>query len=152
MQNLTIEKTEKQTKTRKAFKIRLMLLSLVILVFSTPMFLGAVADYSRGFNAQEFKQSDAVVDELKETYESFGIKREVLMRFWINGQKYLAPCAMPANRVMRKGELTVLFYNPANPSEAVLTRSIDYDPIIVNGAFGLFGVCLALFMAKKCFS
>lgn len=150
MQNLTMEKTgEKENKNAKRLNIRLLLLSLVILVFSSPMFFSSVADYSRAIKALEYKQSDAVVDEVRETYESFGIKKEVILHFWINGQKNLVTCPLPSNRVMKRGELTVLFYNKSNPAEAVLSREIDYDPIIVNGAFGLFGVCLAVFMVKK---
>lgn len=151
MQNVTIEKTNEEARSAKKIGLRLLLGSILILAISTPLFVSAIADYSRGIKALQYKQSDAVVEQMTEKYESFGVKKEVRLRFWIDGKKQQASCAPPANRVMKKGELTVLFYNPSNPAEATLTKDIDYDPIIVNGAFGLFGVCLGTFMLRKSF-
>lgn len=152
MQKVCVEESNDASKsTGRTRKIdwRLAAIAILLLGVSVPAVYGALASYAKGVAALQYKKTDGKVLKVVESFDAFGVTRQVSMRFWINGAEQTALCAMPPERVMKTGELTVLFYDPNNPANVALTQDIDYDPIMVFGAFGMFGVCLGVFIARK---
>jgi hypothetical protein len=101
--------------------------------------------------ALQYKMGDATVSSIEEHYDPFGIRKEVHLNFVVDGKQQNCVVEMPASRVMKKGELTAIYYDRSRPENAVLSTDIDYDSIIVYGAFGLFIFCFGAWMASRLF-
>src|SRR5262249_35260008 len=135
----------------RANKLLLGLTACLLLSVSSLMLYHSLGSYFKGLAAASYKMTDATVEKLEEHFDPFGIRKEVQLVFQVDKQEKHALVELPADRVMKKGELTVLFYDPANPANAVLSQQIDYDSIQVFGAFGLFAFCFGALLASKVF-
>lgn len=129
--------------------ILLILVATSLLLVSLAMLFHSINTYRKGILALQYKMADATVVKVEEHFEPLGISREVQLHFQVKGQEQRAVVAMPADRVMKKGELSAIFYDENNPENAALTKDIDYDSIIVMGAFGLFLFCFGALLASK---
>ncbi|MBX9686183.1 MAG: hypothetical protein K2X27_05745, partial [Candidatus Obscuribacterales bacterium] len=69
---------------------KLLLIALPLLLISTSMIYSSVSRYLSALSALSYKQADAKVIEIKEHFESFGIRKEAQMRFWIDGKENYA--------------------------------------------------------------
>lgn len=125
------------------------IISLVLLVASSLLLYSSLSTYIKDISALQYKRTDAKVVKIIEHFDAFSIRKEVQMRYWINGVEKSGNADIPPGRVMKPGELTLLFYDPNNTENVVLSQDVDYDLVIPGGAFGLFGLCFALFFGYK---
>lgn len=155
-ENQTQEPSEAASETaaelpsgKKELDLRLAVISSILLLISSVMIFICISTYAKGLAAQQYKMYDANVAEIVEHFDPIGIRKEAVMRFWIKGAEKTAQVPVPLGRVLKKGELTVVFCDPEAPEVAVLTQEIDYDTVIVVGAFGFFLLSFGVLVASK---
>lgn len=141
--------TKTESKTNRKVDLRLALISAVLFVVSGAMLNASLGAYLKGAMALQYKSTDAKVVSVEQKFDAFGVSKIAKMRYWINGAEKTAETVIPAGRVMKPGELTVLYYDKGNTENAVLSQEIDYDPIIPTGAFGLLLFSFAVFIGFK---
>jgi len=137
--------------TPARFNYLLALLAVLLLWISSSMLYGSIGSYIRSCMALQYKTGEGTVSSIEEHYDPLGIRKEVHLRFVVDGHENNSTVEMPANRVMKKGELTAIYYDKNHPENAVLSTDIDYDSVMVYGAFGLFIFCFGAWMASRLF-
>ncbi|MBY0357565.1 MAG: DUF3592 domain-containing protein [Candidatus Obscuribacterales bacterium] len=105
--------------------------------------------YLSGLEAQDYQSVIATVDSVEEKYNPFGVSRTAVLGYTVKDKSYKQKQDLAAGLILRPGEKVDVFYDSDFPSDSTLSREIDYDSIIVKGAFGLFVLALSSLMLKE---
>lgn len=133
----------------KKFDLRLGLVSGILLCLAFYMIWVSISTYIRGIAGTQFKMIDATVADLEQHFDPFGLRKEARMSYKVEGKEFSSVVPIPQGRVVKKGEQTVVFCNPQNPVDALLSNEIDYDLVTVMGAFGFFALSFGVLIATK---
>ena len=142
-------KSESTPVKSSGINMRLSLISALLLAVSLYMISVALITYGKGLASLQYKMYDARVEKIEEHFDAIGIRKEAVMSFKVDGSEKSATMPVPFGRVMKRGEQTVVYCDPADTKEAVLSQEVDYDVVIVMGAFGFFILSFGIFIGIK---
>lgn len=137
-----------ERKPGKCKSVRLMpvAIAVILIVISSTAIINGISIYVRGIQSLGYKMTDAKVVRIVEHFDAFAIRKEALMSYKASGKEREGSAPVPSGRVMKRGEETVVFLDPANPNNIVLNQEVDYDWVIVLCGYGLFVFCFGAFI------
>lgn len=109
----------------------------------------SISTYVSGLSAQSYESILARVSDVTEQFNPLGINRTAILSYSVGGKTYKQKQTLGSGLIIKSGETVDLFYDPRSPEHMALSREIDYDTVIVKGAFGLFGLCFVILMIKR---
>lgn len=150
LQSENSKESSQESESNAASKKRLAAaIAIVLLAISSTAIFNGLSIYVRGLRSLSFKMTDAKVVKVIEHFDAFGIRKEALLSYKVGAETKESAAPVPAGRVMKRGEETVVYQDPANPETIVLNQEVDYDWVIVLCGYGLFVFCFGAFILYR---
>lgn len=77
-----------------------------------------------------------------------GISRTANLKYVAGGKTYTSKQVLANGVIVKTGETVDVYYNGLSPCCAVMSQEIDYDSVIIKGAFGLFLFSISALMLR----
>jgi hypothetical protein len=125
------------------------LISAALLFVAASFLWVACTTYVAGVKSLGYQKVDGKIQEVTTRSTPFYSERAATVEFIVDGQVQRGTGTIPQDRLMKVSETIDVYYDKAAPHQVALKQEVDYDTVIIYGAFGLFALSIGGFMAWR---
>lgn len=114
------------------------IVSCSVVAASLWMIYVSLTTYCSGLASLGYIAAPARIKSVERHYGALGVTRAVTVEYEAQGVTHERVLPHPSGRVLKAGERTDVYVDRAAPKQVTFSREVDYDTVIVQGAFGLF--------------